>query len=82
MVSIMVNKMFSLSQAVPGKKVKVISIAGGRGLHARLLNMGLIPGSTIEVVNQGMIGPCIIVHNSCRLAIGRGVAHKIIVSDL
>ena len=74
--------MFTLSQVEPGKRVKIVSLVGGRGLHGRLVNMGMIPGSTIEVVGQGMNGPRIVTHNGCRLAIGRGVARKIIVSDL
>jgi ferrous iron transport protein A len=77
----MVNNGISLSRVMPGKQVKIISLAGGRGLHSRLLSMGLIPGSIIEVVNQGMNGPCIVAQNGSRLAIGRGVAHKIIVAD-
>ncbi|HEU19210.1 MAG TPA: ferrous iron transport protein A [Deltaproteobacteria bacterium] len=78
----MIHNGISLSQVMPGKQVKIISLAGGRGLHARLISMGLIPGSIIEVVNQGMTGPCVVAQNGCRLAIGRGVAHKIIVSDV
>lgn len=76
------NKFNTLSSVKPGEKVKIISLAGGRGLHARLISMGLVPGLTIEVVNQGMTGPCIIAQNGCRLAIGRGIARKIIVSDV
>jgi ferrous iron transport protein A len=78
----MINNIVSLSQVVPGKKAKIISLAGGRGLHARLISMGLIPGSIVEVISQGMTGPHVIAHNGCRLAIGRGMAHKIIVSDV
>jgi len=78
----MIKQQFSLSRATPGRKVKVVSLAGGRGFHTRLLAMGLIPGAIIEVATQAMTGPCIITHNGCRLALGRGVAHKIIVSDL
>jgi len=73
--------MLLLSQVKPGEKVRIISLAGGRGFYARLLSMGLIPGSTIEVINQGVTGPYIIAQNGCRLALGTCVAHRIIVSD-
>ena len=70
-----------LTQVETGTKVKIRSLNGGRGLHARLAGMGLIPGLIVEVISQGITGPSVIVHNGCRLAIGRGMAQKIIVSD-
>ncbi|MBN2688462.1 MAG: FeoA domain-containing protein [Deltaproteobacteria bacterium] len=70
-----------LSHVAPGKTVKIISLAGGRGFHARLVSMGLIPGSVIKVLSQAMMGTHIIAHGGCRLAIGRGMAHRIIVSE-
>ncbi|MBW2545184.1 MAG: ferrous iron transport protein A [Deltaproteobacteria bacterium] len=66
--------------AVPaGKKVRIVSLAGGRGMCARLTSMGLVPGSEIEIVKSGDPGPFIVTAGNCRLAIGTGMAAKIMV---
>ena len=77
----MPNRIKSLSQVEAGTHVKIIMFSCGRTLRARLLDMGLVPGLSIEVVSQGASGPYIIASNRGRLALGRGMAHKIIVSE-
>ena len=70
-----------LTTVSPGNKVRVISLAGGRGMQERLVSMGLGPGSKIEVIQRGAPGPFIVALRDCRLAIGTGMAQKIIVSE-
>lgn len=70
-----------LAMTIPGTKVRIISLAGGRGLQERLISMGLSVGSEINVVKKGMPGPFLIAAGETRLAIGAGMAHKIMVSD-
>jgi len=70
-----------LPMASPGKRVKIFSLAGGRGMQEHLISMGLGPGSEIEVIRKGAPGPFIIAVKETRLAIGAGMAQKIMVSE-
>jgi len=72
---------FPLSLAVPGKKVTLVSINGGRGLRARLTNMGLKVGMQIEVMHSYRAGPCIVFAENTRLVLGHGMADKIFVKE-
>lgn len=74
-------KIIPLALAYPGQKVKVVSIVAGRGLRQRLISMGLNVGSEIEVIKSGAPGPFLIAVKETRLAIGRGIAYKIMVSQ-
>ena len=70
-----------LPMASPGKRVKIFSLAGGRGMQERLISMGLGPGAEIEVVRRGAPGPFILAVKEARLAIGAGMAQRIMVSE-
>lgn len=70
----------TLNMIQPGKVVKMISIEAGINLKSRLAAMGLIPGVEIEVVRNLSAGPFIVVVKGTRLVLGRGMAHKIMVS--
>ena len=67
-----------LSFANPGI-YKVKSINGGRTVSKRLTDMGLRIGSVLQVVSSNSFGPIIVQINSTRLALGKGIARKIIV---
>lgn len=67
----------TLDEVPVGVKVKVISILGGHGIANRLMQMGLTPGTIIEVVNN--IGPIIVKVRGTTIALGRGMARKVIV---
>ncbi len=71
----------SLTMVPPGKKIKIVSFAGGRGMQQRLISMGLGPGSEIEVIRRGAPGPFIVAIKETRLAIGAGMAQRIMVSE-
>ncbi|MFH2002735.1 MAG: FeoA family protein [Planctomycetota bacterium] len=66
-----------LSMAGTGQKVRILAIHAGRGLKARLAEMGLTPGVEIEVVSNGFHGPFIVAVKESRLMLGHGMAHKI-----
>ncbi len=70
-----------LPMAALGKRVKIFSLEGGRGMQERLTSMGLGPGAEIEVVRKGAPGPCIVAVKETRLAIGAGMAQRIMVSE-
>ncbi len=71
--------MVPLSKVSDGKKVQLVSVHGGRGLVARLAAMGMIPGVELEVIRGSTHGPVVVAVKQSRLALGRGMAHKVMV---
>jgi ferrous iron transport protein A len=71
-----------LKSAVPGKNYLVEKIVGGHGINGRLNAMGIIPKEVITVIFQTWGGPLTIAVKGVRIALGRGIAHKIEVSEL
>jgi ferrous iron transport protein A len=68
-----------LAMVAAGELVAVTAISAGRGLQKRLADMGLTPGVQIRVMNSQMPGPVLIDLRGSRVALGRGIAHKIMV---
>ena len=68
-----------LSRIDQGKEVTLLDIEGGRGARSKLYSMGLVPGVKLTVLNRNGAGPIMIAVKDSRLAIGRGMAQKIIV---
>jgi Fe2+ transport system protein FeoA len=73
------NALMSLAMASPGEEVRLVGVRGGWGIRRRLADMGLTPGEKVWVVQSGHRGPLIIAVRDSRLALGRGMAHKIMV---
>ncbi|MFO8163309.1 MAG: FeoA family protein [Thermodesulfobacteriota bacterium] len=70
--------MIPLTTINPGQQVTLVDIQGGRGLRSKLYSMGLIPGVKLTLMgNSG--GPIMIAVNDTRLALGFGMAQKIMV---
>jgi len=63
-----------------GQTVKVVKIDAGRGLNSRLAAMGLVPNARITVVSNGHPGPFVLSVKESKVMLGRGMAHKIMVS--
>ena len=68
-----------LSAVAPGSEVTLVSIIGGRGTRLKLVGMGLGVGMRVRILSSVGPGPCVIVSGNRRLALGRGVAKKIMV---
>ncbi|NHJ47046.1 MAG: ferrous iron transport protein A [Asgard group archaeon] len=64
-----------------GEKKIIVKITGGRNACKRLNELGLIPGTEIEMVNKINDGPVMIKVKGSKLALGRGLATKVIVAD-
>ncbi len=75
----MSGKHLPLAMINPSEEVTVAEIRGGRGLVRRLADMGLTPGTTLKVINSQMPGPILIDLRGSRLALGHGVALKVMV---
>lgn len=72
--------MMPLSMVSPGEVVQVVAVRAGWGLQRRLAEMGLNPGVKVRVMNSQRPGPVVIDVRGSRLALGQGVAHKIMVA--
>lgn len=72
--------MIPLSMASPGETVKVAAVRAGWGLQRRLADLGLTPGIKVRVISSGRPGPVVIDVRGSRLALGHGVAHRIMVT--
>ena len=75
--------MMPLAMIAPGNKVALVAIRGGQGIRKRLADLGLTPGTILHVVQVDAWGPLIVAFkDDARLALGRGMAHKIEVELL
>jgi len=70
-----------LAMAKSGERVMIKEMVGGRVARSRMADLGLRPGDRIEIINNNGMGRLILGCGSTRLAIGRGVAQKIMVSS-
>jgi len=70
-----------LSRVRPGTRVRILSLSGGRGLVMRLYQMGLVPGEVIEVVMNNA-GPVVVLVRGVSIALGKGMASKILVEPV
>ncbi|WP_353684481.1 FeoA family protein [Thermodesulfovibrio sp. 3907-1M] len=72
--------MIPLALVDNGEKVEVVDFARkGRSIYCRLRDIGIFVGKVIEVLsNQGQ-GPILLKIDDSRIAIGRGMAMKILV---
>ena len=65
-----------------GGRARVMAVEGGTGLRMRLVAMGLRPGAEVRVEHNGGRGPFVVAMDGCRIVLGRGMAHKILVAPL
>lgn len=72
--------MMPLALVADGEKVEIVDfIKKGKSLFCHLRDIGLITGKVVEVVKNQKHGPILLRTDESRLAIGRGVAMKIMV---
>jgi Fe2+ transport system protein FeoA len=74
--------MMPLSMVSPGQEVRLLAIRGGHRMRKRLADLGLNPGATMHVVQRDGHGPLILAVRDSRLALGRGMAHRIMVERI
>jgi len=67
-----------LAMVSPGEEVILVAVNAGWGLVRRLADMGLYPGVNLRII-RGHPGPVIVQVGNSRLALGHGMAHKIVV---
>ncbi len=70
-----------LSEVAAGSTVVLEQVGQGKRLRERLLSMGLPPGVTLQVLgNRG--GAVVVGRGASRIAIGRGMAARLLVRPL
>jgi Fur family transcriptional regulator, ferric uptake regulator len=74
------RSLLPLLLAKTGERVVIKEMTGGSIARARLAAMGLRPGDEIEIIKNDGQGRLILAHGNTRLALGKGVASKILVS--
>jgi ferrous iron transport protein A len=74
------NEELSVAQMRTGQTGMVVGVAGGPGLVRRLDAMGIRPGKPVTKISSTLFhGPITLSVNSSRVAIGFGMARRIIV---
>lgn len=68
----------SLTQVKTGKTAKIVSIEGGRSLKQKLFLRGLFEGKVVRVISNH--GSVTVEVDRNVVAIGRGMARKIVVT--
>jgi Fe2+ transport system protein FeoA len=73
----------TLIDAPKGKTLKIVNIDGGDGVRRKLMALGFHKDDLVELNSQAILRGPVIVRNlssDARVALGRGVAQKIVVS--
>jgi Fe2+ transport system protein FeoA len=77
------KKSISLIDLEKNKNAVIISIDSGWQSAKRLADLGLTPNTPIKILRKTLfLGPIEIEARGCKLALGRGVASKILVKEL
>ena len=64
------------------QKAKIKEIRGGKSFLKQIQNIGLRKGDEVQMIQNRNYGPIIIKKDEFRVALGRGMAHKIMVDAL
>lgn len=69
-----------LAMTSVGDRVWVVQIKGGHRMARRLTDVGIAQGSEITVVSRTESGSVIVALQGCRIGLGAGMAHRVIVA--
>lgn len=70
----------TIANLATGESGVVKSYTGGRGMMGRCLSMGFTPGSLVKILKNFGSGPVLVKVHDTEVALGRGIAEKIIVT--
>lgn len=73
------ENLIPISMISPGEKVRIVKIRGGQHFLRRLSRMGVRPHETVEIISNDFEGPFLLKVKEVRIALGHGMAHKIMV---
>jgi ferrous iron transport protein A len=73
----------TLDQLARGDEARIASIDGGLGMRRHLEALGVYPGDAVKVIQVSALrGPVLVETGGRKLAIGRGVASRVLVRAL
>jgi ferrous iron transport protein A len=74
--------MRSLHTLAPGTRARLLQIGGERSFRRRLMEMGLLPGTLVQVVRNIDVGGVLELEvRRCRVSLRRGEARELFVGD-
>jgi len=74
------GRIVSITELKPGQKARIAFVRGGSRVVQRLADLGLTPETVVSVLKAAPFhGPVEVAVRGSRLAIGRGIAEKILV---
>ena len=71
-----------LERVPTGTRARVVAVLAGMGAANRIFQMGIVPGTIVEVVENNLMypwTPVLVRVHGMTVAIGRGLASKILV---
>ena len=69
-----------LTELEAGQEATIVAVHGGRGMQSRLRSMGLAEGQRIRKLSAlALGGPIVVLVHRAQVAIGRGMARRILV---
>jgi len=72
----------TLSVIPEGTQAHIVRINAGIGIQMRLAAMRILPNSKIKMIRNMGRGPIVVSSRGNRIALGRGLAHKIFVASV
>ncbi len=76
------KEVMPLVMASPSERVRIVGFRGGKGMARRLTAMGLNRDAEVEVIKSNGPGPLIVASRETRIALGVGMAKKILVTTV
>ena len=78
----LVNKLIPLSSLRDGERAKINSVDGGRNVNLRMNELGFTTGAKLKVIRNVGGGPVMVELKAGKIALGRGIAKKIMCTKL
>ena len=78
----MPGKLLPLAFLPEGSRALIREIRGGYGVSRRLAELGFTLNAEVKVVRSSSPGPILVEIKGSRIALGRGIAMKILVEEV
>jgi Fe2+ transport system protein FeoA len=72
----------SLATLTDGARARFVKVQAETAFRTRLVAMGLRPGTELRMVHNGGRGPFVLAVDGSRIVLGRGMAHRVLVTLL
>jgi ferrous iron transport protein A len=69
-----------LAMTAVGDRVWILRIKGGHRMMRRLTDVGIVQGNEVTVVSRTESGSVIVGLQGCRIGLGAGMAHRVLVT--